>query len=56
MSEDRTKLDSENILLDRIRAAINAHLATNKMSSIELIGILDVLKMDAWNEMGEEDE
>ena len=39
-----------NILMDRIRAAINAHVKANKTTKTEIIGCLEIVKMDIAKE------
>jgi len=39
-----------NILMDRIRSAINAHIKANKTTKTEIIGCLEIVKMDIAKE------
>ncbi len=50
MEEPEIRLANTDILMDRIRVAIRAHIATNKTSSSEVIGCLEIVKMDIYNQ------
>ena len=58
MGTKNTKIESLDILRRRIENAINAHLSSNpKTTNYEIIGTLDVIKMDAYtNSIEDEDE
>ena len=54
MSEN-TKLTSLDILQDRITAAIDAHCQTNDITTFEIIGTLEAVKLGVYQNLLEDD-
>jgi len=45
---EETKLTALDVLQDRIRATLSAHTQTNDTTTIEMVGVLEMVKMDLY--------
>jgi len=52
---DETRLQNTDVLMDRIRSAITAHIKANKTTNSEVIGCLEMVKMDIYSQDDDEE-